>query len=220
MEEQQKLKLLTGTSVNIIPQVSNLNNYYSPEFIKKLSIDSLSKLAMNNRPDFIIATKNIAASEWALKWQKAIAKPDLTLGAAYDQRGGAFNNQTNITFGMPLPIWNKNKGNIKIAEIQLKQSKVMENFIALQLKNEVNTYYQKWLEASINYQYLANSNTESFELVYQGVINNFRKKNITILEFTDFMESYNQSIQNFNEISKTLILSCEDLNKTINQKIF
>ncbi len=220
MEEQQKLKSLTGTSVNIIPQVSNLNNYYSPEFIKKLSIDSLSKLAMNNRPDFIIATKNIAASEWALKWQKDIAKPDLTLGAAYDQRGGAFNNQTNITFGMPLPMWNKNKGNIKIAEIQLKQSKVMENFIALQLKNEVNTYYQKWLEASINYQYLANSNTESFELVYQGVINNFRKKNITILEFTDFMESYNQSIQNFNEISKTLILSCEDLNKTINKKIF
>jgi cobalt-zinc-cadmium efflux system outer membrane protein len=49
---------------------------------------------------------------------------------------------------------------------------------------------------------------------------NFKKQNITILEFTDFMESYNQSIQNFNEINKVLILSSEELNKALNKQVF
>lgn len=218
-EELQQLKVLTGLSGEIVPVVKSLDNYHSAKNIK-FSQDSLLKLAIENRPDYLLAVKNIESNEFSVKFQKALARPDLTLGTAYDQRGGAFNNQINLTFGMPLPLWNKNKGNIKIAEIQLKQSKTLENLAMLQLKNEVDATYKKWVEANKNYQFLANSNTASFELVYQGVMNNFKKRNITILEFTDFMESYNQSIQNFNEISKVLILTSEDLNKAINKQLF
>jgi cobalt-zinc-cadmium efflux system outer membrane protein len=219
-EELQKLKLITGLNVDIIPSISNLDNYHSVKNIDKFSQDSLEKIALANRPDYLLALKNIESNEFSLKIQRAISRPDLTLGTAYDQRGGAFNNQTNITLGMPLPIWNKNKGNIKIAEIQVKQARILENYAVLQLKTEINATYKKWVEAQKNYQFLVSSNTAIFELVYQGVINNFKKRNITILEFTDFMESYNQSIQNFNEIDKVLILSSEELNKTINKQLF
>ncbi|MES2726847.1 MAG: TolC family protein [Bacteroidota bacterium] len=220
IDEQQKLKLITGIATEITPAVPSLSKYYLPGKVLQYSLDSLYSMAINNRPDYLLALKSIESNEFSVRIQKAIARPDLTLGTAYDQRGGAFNNQINFTFGIPLPVWNKNKGNIKIAEIQLQQSKTMQNYAAQQVKNEVYTNYIKWSEANKNYQYLTTSNTESFELVYQGVINNFRKNNITILEFTDFMESYNQSIQNFNEINKALVLSCEDLSKAVNKQIF
>lgn len=220
IDEQQKLKLITGITAEITPSVSSLSKYYLPSKALQYSLDSLYSMAINNRPDYLLALKNIESNELSVRLQKAIARPDLTLGTAYDQRGGAFNNQINLTFGMPLPVWNKNKGNIKIAEIQLQQSKTMQNYAAQQIKNEVYTNYKKWSEANKNYQYLTTSSTESFELVYQGVISNFKKNNITILEFTDFMESYNQSIQNFNEISKALVLSSEDLSKAVNKQIF
>lgn len=220
IDEQQKLKLITGIIAEITPSVSSLSKYYLPSKALRYSLDSLYSMAINNRPDYLLALKNIESNELSVRLQKAIARPDLTLGTAYDQRGGAFNNQINLTFGMPLPVWNKNKGNIKIAEIQLQQSKTMQNYAAQQIKNEVYTNYKKWSEANKNYQYLTTSSTESFELVYQGVISNFKKNNITILEFTDFMESYNQSIQNFNEISKALVLSSEDLSKSVNKQIF
>ena len=219
-DEMQKLKVLTGQSTDIVPVISNLNKYFSSKKIETLSEDSLIKMAAENRPDYLIALKNIESNEFNLRLQKAIARPDLTLGTAYDQRGGAFNNQINLTFGMPLPVWNKNKGNIKIAEIQVKQAKTLENYALLQLKNEVSATYKKWIEANNNYQFLTKSNTASFEQVYQGVMYNFKKQNITILEFTDFMESYNQSIQNFNEINKVLILSSEELNKALNKQVF
>jgi outer membrane protein, heavy metal efflux system len=220
IDEMQKLKILTGINAEIAPIVTSLDKYHIPKNNNINSLDSLTKMAVENRPDYVLAMKNIESNEFNLRIQKAVARPDLTLGTAYDQRGGAFNNQINLTFGMPLPIWNKNKGNIKIAEIQIKQAKTQERYALIQLKNEVSVVYQKWMEANKNYQFLANSNTSSFEQVYQGVINNFKKQNITILEFTDFMESYNQSIQNFNEIDKVLILSSEDLNKAINKQIF
>jgi outer membrane protein, heavy metal efflux system len=219
-DEMQKLKVLTGQSTDIVPIVSNLDKYFSAKKIETLSEDSLIKMAAENRPDYLLALKNIESNEFNLRLQKAIARPDLTLGTAYDQRGGAFNNQINLTFGMPLPVWNINKGNIKIAEIQVKQAKTLENYALLQLKNEVSATYKKWIEANNNYQFLSKSNTVSFEQVYQGVMYNFKKQNITILEFTDFMESYNQSIQNFNEINKVLILSSEELNKALNKQVF
>jgi cobalt-zinc-cadmium efflux system outer membrane protein len=215
----QKLKVLTGQTNDIVPSVSSLDKYHVAKQLETLSEDSLQKMAAANRPDYLLALKNIESNEFNLRLQKAIARPDLTLGTAYDQRGGAFNNQINLTFGMPLPVWNKNKGNIKIAEIQVKQSKTLENYALLQL-NEVSATYKNWIEANKNYQFLTKSNTASFEQVYQGVMYNFKKQNITILEFTDFMESYNQSIQNFNEINKVLILSSEELNKTLNKQVF
>lgn len=218
--EMQKLKVLTGQTNDIVPSISSLDKYHFAKQLETLSEDSLQKMAAANRPDYLLALKNIESNEFNLRLQKAIARPDLTLGTAYDQRGGAFNNQINLTFGMPLPVWNKNKGNIKIAEIQVKQSKTLENYALLQLKNEVSATYKKWIEANKNYQFLTKSNTASFEQVYQGVMYNFKKQNITILEFTDFMESYNQSIQNFNEINKVLILSSEELNKTLNKQVF
>jgi cobalt-zinc-cadmium efflux system outer membrane protein len=218
-DEMQKLKVLTGQSTEIVPVISNLNKYFSAKKIETLSEDTLIKIAAENRPDYLLAIKNIESNEFNLRLQKAIARPDLTLGTAYDQRGGAFNNQINLTFGMPLPVWNKNKGNIKIAEIQVKQARTLENYALLQLKNEISATYKKWIEANNNYQFLTKSNTANFEQVYQGVMFNFKKQNITILEFTDFMESYNQSIQNFNEINKVLILSSEELNKALNKQV-
>jgi cobalt-zinc-cadmium efflux system outer membrane protein len=59
-----------------------------------------------------------------------------------------------------------------------------------------------------------------FETVYNGILNNFQKQNISLLEFTDFMESYNLATVQINELKKNLVLSAEELNKTINKDLF
>jgi cobalt-zinc-cadmium efflux system outer membrane protein len=56
--------------------------------------------------------------------------------------------------------------------------------------------------------------------VYKGVLTNFQKSNIDILEFTDFMESYRQAIVQLNELKKKVSLSAEELNTTINKDLF
>lgn len=219
IEEQAKLKLLLGETENIIPQMNETDIYkYSKN--NDFDLKSLEELAMANRPDYLQNQKNIEANEWNVKLQKSLSIPDITFGAGYDQRSGAFNNQVDALIGIPLPLWNKNKGNIKVSEAILDQSKTEKQNATLQLQTEITSSYEKWAESVKNYNQLKPQNVADFETVYNGVLENFQKRNISLLEFTDFMESYNQAAFQMNELKKKVVLSGEELNNTINKDLF
>jgi cobalt-zinc-cadmium efflux system outer membrane protein len=219
-DEEENLKLITGSPSNITPSVSTsfLNDLYKKRTL--LGTDELLKIALEKNPEYLSFLTLIENNELMLKWQKSLSVPDLTLGASYDQRGGAFNNQTNLTFGVPLPLWNKNKGNIRIAKAQLNEAQIQKEYKILELKNKIETAFQNWQQQQKQYLQIEATDKDNFITVYSGILTNFQKRNISLLEFTDFMESYNQSILVINEMQKQLILSCEILNQLTNEKIF
>ncbi|KIO52723.1 TolC family protein [Flavobacterium hibernum] len=219
IEEQASLKLLLNTSDNIVPVVTSedFNKYTKtiPFDLKVLQDD-----AIMNRPDYLAQQKTIEANEINVKWQKSLAIPDITVGANYDQRSGAFNKESNLTLGIPLPLWNKNKGNIKYAKTILEQSKIEKQNFDLQLQTEITSAWNKWDESRKNYVVIKPTVNSDFEAVYNGILKNFQKRNISLLEFTDFMESYNQAQIQVNELKKKVVLSGEELNSTINKDLF
>ncbi len=219
IDEQATLKLLLGETENIVPKMTDVAiNKYS----KNIPYDakSLEELAKANRPDYLQNQKNIEANEWNLKLQKSLSIPDITFGLSTDQRSGAFNNQVDALIGIPLPLWNKNKGNIKVSKFVLEQSKAEKQNATLQLQTEIAATYSKWLEAAKNYNELKPQTIADFETVYNGVLENFHKRNISLLEFTDFMESYNLAAVQMNELKKKVVLSGEELNNSINKDLF
>lgn len=219
IEEQANLKLLLNSAENVTPEVSKeeFNKYLvTIPFDLKLFQDD----AIANRPDYLAKQKNIEANEINVKWQKALSVPDITVGANYDQRSGAFNREANLTLGIPLPLWNKNKGNIKYAKTILEQSKVEKQNFDLQLQTEITSAWNKWEESRKNYVVIKPTVNSDFEAVYNGILTNFQKRNISLLEFTDFMESYNQASIQVNELKKKVVLSGEELNSTINKDLF
>jgi cobalt-zinc-cadmium efflux system outer membrane protein len=219
IEEQANLKLLLNSTETIIPDVSkdDFNKYLK---IIPFDLKSFEDEAIANRPDYLAKQKEIEANELNVKWQKSLSVPDITLGANYDQRSGAFNNEANISVGIPLPLWNKNKGNIKNAQAVLAQSKVEKQNFNLQLETEITSAWNKWDESRKNYAVIKPTVNSDFEAVYNGILTNFQKRNISLLEFTDFMESYNQANIQVNELKKKLALSGEELNTTINKDLF
>lgn len=219
IEEQANLKLLLNSAENVTPEVSKeeFNKYLvTIPFDLKLFQDD----AIANRPDYLAKQKDIEANEINVKWQKALAVPDIMVGANYDQRSGAFNREANLTLGIPLPLWNKNKGNIKYAKTILEQSKVEKQNFDLQLQTEITSAWNKWDESRKNYVVIKPTVNSDFEAVYNGILTNFQKRNISLLEFTDFMESYNQASIQVNELKKKVVLSGEELNSTINKDLF
>ncbi|KRB59032.1 TolC family protein [Flavobacterium sp. Root186] len=219
IEEQANLKLLLNSTETIIPDVSkdDFNKYLK---IIPFDLKSLEDEAIANRPDYLAKQKEIEANELTVKWQKSLSVPDITLGANYDQRSGAFNREANVSVGIPLPLWNKNKGNIKNAQVVLAQSKVEKQNFSLQLETEITSTWNKWDESRKNYAVIKPTVNSDFEAVYNGILTNFQKRNISLLEFTDFMESYNQANIQLNELKKKLALSGEELNTTINKDLF
>lgn len=218
-EEQQAIRLITGSADNINPKIET--NYLKDLYKKQIlqSTDDLLQTAMQKSPEYLYALKIIESNELMVKWQRSLAVPDLTMGASYDQRGGAFNNQVNLTFGIPLPLWNKNKGNIKMAKAQLGQSQMEKDYKTMELKNNIQTAYNNWKQQQYQYKQIEANGNENFVLVYNGILQNFQKRNISLLEFTDYMESYNQSVLNLNELQKQLALASENLNYLINEKV-
>ncbi len=219
IEEQANLKLLLNSTENSIPNVTE------SEFIKYtktilFDLKNFEELAIANRPDYLAKQKDIEANELNVKWQKSLSVPDITIGANYDQRSGAFNNEANLSIGIPLPLWNTNKGNIKHSKILLAQSKVEKQNFDLQLQTEITSVWNKWDECRKNYILIKPTVGSDFEAVYNGILTNFKKRNISLLEFTDFMESYNQQAILVNELKKKVVLSAEEFNSTINKDLF
>lgn len=219
-EEQAQLQLLTGDSLSLIPVLDSTQLEIRLRQVNMRSEEELFQSALANNPEYRYTLALTENSEWMLRWQKSLAVPDLTLGAAYDQRGGAFNNQINLTLGMPLPLWNKNRGNIKSAQAGLEQSKLSKEYKAAELRNNLHTEYLGWEELRREYVSFADSGRNNYALVYNGMLNNFQKRNISLLDFTDFMESYNQSLLSINEIQSRIIRAQESINTLTGTTVF
>lgn len=219
LEDKKNLKVLLGTSENIILQPTPGDLKIEKQLFN-ISLDTLLAQAIENRPDILIAKTRVESGEWNLKWQKSLAIPDITIGGFYDQRGGAFLNQVNLTLGIPLPVLNQNQGSIKMAQAYLSQSEKAREQLLLEVKNEVKMTYEKYIQSFNNYQAMLRNYNRNFDLVYIGMLKNFQKRNVSLLEFIDFMESYNNTISHVNEIKKKILQSYEEMNLVITQDLF
>jgi cobalt-zinc-cadmium efflux system outer membrane protein len=146
--------------------------------------------------------------------------PDLNLITSYDQRGGAFQNQVNVGLSIPLPVWNRNQGNIKSAVYQIKQQEYESEGIKNKLLADVFNYYQLYTQSVIEFQKTEKLYNDDFETSFQGISENFRKGNVSILEFVDFFEAYNNALTEISRVKVQLNTSAEQLNLTTGKDIF
>ncbi|MES2628793.1 MAG: TolC family protein [Bacteroidota bacterium] len=188
--------------------------------IKMASLDELKNLTINSRPDYLISQEIKESSKINLQLQKRLAVPDVNVFTSYDQRGGAFNNQINLGVSIPLPLWNRNQGNIKTASILLEQSNYNEEAHKNRLFAELANNYSLYTQTVSEYQKLSSLYNTDFEVTLQGVSDNFRKQNVSIIEFVDFFEAYNLAIAEIARIKIQLATSAEQLNLTIGKEVF
>jgi len=67
---------------------------------------------------------------------------------------------------------------------------------------------------------IKSTDLDNLDLVYNGMLKNFRNGNISLIEFTDFMESYRQTALQIYDMKNELIRSAERLKQLVQTKIF
>lgn len=219
-EDQKTLRILTGVDADLIPQRDSATIERMCRSELRVSRDTILDMVLQNNPDYLAALSQYQASELNIKWQRSLAVPDITVGGSYDQRGGAFQNQINFTLGVPLALWNINKGNILMAESELKRSKTYVIQVEKELSAELDTRISNWKYLFELYPVYGQSQIQNLNMIYSGMLGNFRKRNINIMEFTDFMESYNQSMNYMIQIRKQLVQTCLQINYITNTQLF
>lgn len=216
-EEQKDLRLLLQTNQFVLPQYDNAS---WSKYEQLPVLDSLMNLALQHRSDLEEAALNRSVADLNIHYQKSLATPDLTVGASYDQRGNAFTNQYMLTFGIPLPFWNRNQGNIKAAQVQSNLAAVNQQQQQSTVAGEVTAAWNNMQRSISEYQKTKKMYSADFSTVFDGMTTNFLKRNISILEFVDFFESYNSGIAEVNRVKKQLALSGETINYSVEFPVY
>ncbi|AEW01042.1 transporter [Niastella koreensis] len=187
--------------------------------IRQYQLPTLIDSAYANRYDLQLANNSLVYSQQNLSLQKAIAVPDLMSGVQFDKRGSFVNNATFFSVAMDLPFFNRNQGNIKAAKIAVDQSNTALTQQRLSVENEVQQAYGKALNTEKMLKTIDPSFQSDFDKLLKSITDNFEKKNISLLEFTDFYQSYKENVLQWNQLQNDRIQAVETLNFSIGKPI-
>lgn len=220
LEFEQNLKVLTGITENIEPEISEEEAKLVLTAQPFGDDDELKRKALENNADYLFILKLIDNSKLYAQWQKSLNVPDLNVGAEYDQASGTFNNEINLKVGIPIPLWKSNKGNVEKANYAIKQNQKNAEFQKLNLETKVQSAFQIWKTQYDQLAEIKATDLSNLDLVYDGMLKNFRNGNISLIEFTDFMESYRQTALQIYDMKNGLMESAIQLNQLVQTKIF
>lgn len=217
---QSELKVLIRANPSIyflpVAPISDLNN----QVVSQTNYQSLIDSAIVNRPDLKALNANIVFSNYNLRLQKAYAKPDITIGANYDRLGSYVQDYNAIGISIPLPLFNRNQGNIQNAKIQTEVNKTLYESALDKIKSEVTTSYITALRAEKLLLGFDPKFEENMKDLIAQVTINFQKKNITMLEFLDYYNSYKQNVLQINQLRFNKMSALEQLNFSVGKIIF
>lgn len=217
---QQTLRTLTGIPpeiLSLLPEDEAGTILAAQPFG---NLDELKQKGTDHNADYLYHQKLIAHSRLYAQWQKSLNVPDLSIGAGWDQNGGTFRNEVNLIVGIPLPLWKSNKGNVEKAGYITQQSEKNAEYQKLSLESQIEAAYKTWKNFYDQYHQLQPADLENMGAVYEGMLKNFRNGNVNLIEFTDFTDSYRQTVLQVYEMKKQVLLSAENLNQLIQTKIF
>ncbi len=110
---------------------------YQPVQAKR---EDLEALALRQRPDLRAAQQGVAAAQSQYEVQKSIAKQDLTAGADYSHTAGV--NSVSLFFSIPLPVFNRNQGEIARTRYAIGQAQETEKAAQEQVLTDVVNSYE------------------------------------------------------------------------------
>lgn len=220
LEFEQNLKILTGITENIEPQISEDEAKQILATQPFGDESDLKRKALENNADYLFNLKLIDNSKLYAQWQKSLNAPDLNVGAEYDQNSGTFKNEINLKIGIPIPLWKVNKGNVQKANYAIQQNQRNAEFQKLNLETKVQSAFQMWKNQYEQLLEIKSTDLDNLDLVYNGILKNFRNGNVNLIDFTDFMESYRQTSLQIYDMKNELIQSAEQLNQLVQTKIF
>jgi cobalt-zinc-cadmium efflux system outer membrane protein len=217
---QSDLKLLiyvdAGQHLNLILPEDDVKD----DKINERSYIQLLDSAKVNRADIHLAQANIEYASANLKLQRAMAIPDVALSLSYDLKGNYPEKYTGIGISIPIPLFNRNQGEIKKAQLETDAGNLLLKKQELIVETEVYNSYQTALRAENLYNSFDPAFYAEFNKLIQEVNKNFNNRNISLLEFIDFYDSYKESILLMNNLKLNKATAKEEINYVTGTSIF
>lgn len=176
------------------------------------NLDDFEAKALQNRPDLRAARQGVAAANSQYQLQKAIGKRDVTGQINYTHLQF---NEVSLFAQMPLPVFDRNQGEIARAGYAITQSQEQEKFTQGQVMTDVRDAFDN-----------LHSNDAIIGLYRSGYLNQaqqsrdiseyaYRRGAASLLDFLDAERSYRAVQLGYRQALATYLLAVEQLREAV-----
>jgi len=163
----------------------------------RTDVDALVGEALTRRPDLLALERAVEAADARLRLARAERWPDPTVGVQYthDQFtvSGDLPNSLGTSFSLPLPLFDRNQGQLERAEAEAMIARHELDKTRLAIPQEVRT--------AVNTYQLASAQTRRYETAYlsqakealSGSEASYREGAVSLLEFLEAERAYIQT---------------------------
>lgn len=150
--------------------------------------------AVDNLPEMQQMTHQTEAARHALRWQHSQSLPQIALQGEYDKNGNIGHNFFAVGLSVAVPLWNRNRGNIRSAQAAVDQAVVASD------RQRLALLQQRRADLDIVRMYLKQLNEPTSELDTQlgqrlnAAEQQFMNRHITLIEFVDLYANYRDTM--------------------------
>jgi outer membrane protein, heavy metal efflux system len=176
-------------------------------------LEDLQSTALKNRPDLQAAQFGINAANSQFQLQKSIGKRDVTATVNYTHVSAL--NQIALYAQIPLPIFDRNQGEIKRAGFAITQAQEQQLYTNGQVLTDVRDAFEGW-----------QANSEIIDLYRTGYLDDaqqsrditdyaYKRGAASLLDFLDAERSYRATELGYRQALASYLLSLEQLREAV-----
>jgi len=179
----------------------------------KANVEDLQMKALQNRPDLRAAVQGVTAANSAYVLAKADGKPDVTVQGNYSHVNGI--NAATVYASIPLPIFNRNQGEIARTKSVITMSQEQQAFTNGQVLTDVKDAYEGL------------KSNDRMVMMYMGKYRDVAKKSrdiadyayhrggIALLDFLDAERSFRGEELGYRQTLASYLLALEQLREAV-----
>ncbi len=219
IQEQLKLRAIEKSLKTAWNSISALWGNGSASFIYSAGDLSFigtipSSISLDNTPDILISKLVLEIKEANVLTERANAIPNLELGAGV-KRSDIPGNTYQVGLSIPLPIFNRNKGNIKSAVSELEQAKLELNAREIELKTKVSNLQTELEILTSEIAILNKDIIPEAQNAYKIITNGYLNGRFTYLDVVDVREMWFQSRKQYLDALKEYHQNIFELDRLI-----
>ncbi len=173
----------------------------------------LQMQALQNRPDLRAAVQGVTAANSGFVLAKADGKPDVTVQGNYTRTGGI--NTASFFASIPLPVFNRNQGEIARTRSVITQMQEQQAFTNGQVLTDVKDAYEGLksnervvLSYQNKYREIAKKSRDIADYAYH-------RGGIALIDFLDAERSYRGAEIGYGQTLASYLLSLEQVREAV-----
>lgn len=191
-EALKNLRVLTNLTELEIDQI-DYNSTKLPN--SRLLPYDILELAKEQNIGLLRQNNEILMAQNSYELELAERVPNVALQLGYDRGGNIMRDFVGIGASVDIPIFNKNKGNIAAAKYQLKQQNALRQDIELSLSQTIRSLENQFRRLETTLSTWSANDLEDQVKVVQSYSKHLLNKEVTLMEFIDFVQSYREAYQ-------------------------